>query len=91
VEKCNSIWKFQIAMVKSQQVTMPADARILSVQFQGLALCLWVLVDPNESVRLPREIQIFGTGHPLPSYVHRYIGTVQQHDGRLVWHVFEVQ
>ena len=36
-----------------------------------------------------RTFLVKGTGHPLPDRGLRYVGTVQEAGGRLVWHVFE--
>lgn len=66
------------------------------------ALALWAVVDAHQQ-SVERKVYIVGTGNPLPEPVKRayedeftratadqpyYIGTVQQADGRLVWHVF---
>lgn len=82
-----TIWKFPLAIADTQVVAMRSGAKVLAVQAQGDALCLWAIVDPDapdEAV----EFRIHGTGHPLPNDAHRYehVGTVQQ--GAFVWHVF---
>lgn len=85
-----TIWKFQILIASEQRVTMPAGAEILTAQFQsGNGLCLWAIVNP-ENPKNERVIHIYGTGHPVPNANGiRYITTVQQHGGALVWHIFE--
>ena len=84
-----TIFKYPLAITDSQAVLMPVSAEILSVQFQGEYLCLWAAVNPSEK-KHARVIHIFGTGHPIPDATKiRFIGTAQQFDGRLVWHVFE--
>jgi hypothetical protein len=90
-----TIWKFPLKITDRQTVAMPIGARVLSVQFQvqfqgDHSLCLWAVVNPDNPME-PRTIQIHGTGHACPEAdVLTFIGTVQQHGGQLVWHVFEV-
>ncbi len=82
-----TIWKYPIEVVQEQVLQIPQAGRILAVQPQGAGvLCLWAKVNPDLPNE-PRIIQIFGTGHQIPSSSKEYIGTVQQ--GPLVWHVFE--
>lgn len=83
----NTIWKFALALTGSQEIRMPENAQILSVQYQADNLVLWAIVNPAKPI-VPRTIMIFGTGHLLPDLdLRNFIGTVQ--DGGLVWHVFE--
>lgn len=84
-----TIWKFPIRVVDSQVVEMPFDAKILCVQVQQGAPCLWALVD-TEAIKSSRRIYIYGTGKPIPDNIDmKYIGTFQYLGGSLVWHVFE--
>lgn len=83
----HSIFKYPLAVSHEQKVVMPSDAKILSVQRQGTALCLWARVTPN-AAKHERIIRIFGTGHDIEAdYGGRFIGTVQYDS--LVWHIFE--
>lgn len=86
-----TIWKYQLEIDDVVTVQMPLGARILSLQTQDNIPCLWAMVNPTN----PKERRYFlivGTGHELPNSATEgtYIGTTQTHDGRLVWHVFEV-
>jgi hypothetical protein len=36
-----------------------------------------------------REVQVYGTGHPLPFFA-KALGTAVAANGRLVWHLFEL-
>lgn len=87
-----TIWKFPLLVANFQQVEMPTDAEILTVQLQGeVTLCLWALVDPLAE-KQKRGIWIHGTGHPIEYYEKRhgrYINTFQLNHGTLVFHVFE--
>ena len=80
------IWKYDLAN-PTQEILMPEDARILSVQMQNESLCLWALVDADKP-RVCREFQVYSTGHTVQDNIKDYLGTVQI--GSLVWHVFEV-
>jgi hypothetical protein len=86
-----TVWKYPLRITDTQPVNMPEGAQILSVQFQGEALCLWALVDTHKP-QTQRIIRIIGTGNPIVEYGTApviFIGTVQQFGGQLVWHVFE--
>lgn len=53
-------------------------------------MCLWAIVNQDNKTEI-RTIEIVGTGGEVDPDVHRYIGTVQQHQSGqdFVWHVFE--
>lgn len=86
----NVIWKFPLAIIGSQDISVPARAEILSVQVQHDGLQLWALVDPGAAFEV-RVFEIFGTGHAVPPGPGKlkFIATVQTDNGRFVWHVFE--
>lgn len=86
-----SIWKYQLKALDWQEVEMPAEAEILTVQNQNEVACLWALVNPNGDKAEKRQIEIFGTGHPVPCDMgvsRKYISTFQIESG-LVFHAFE--
>lgn len=84
------IYKFRLEITNFQEVEMPEGAEILSVQNQSNYVTLWALCDGDRAVAR-RGIWIYGTGHQIdPLSELDYIGTVQQFDGTLVWHVFDV-
>lgn len=89
-----TIWKFELKITDHQSISMPVGAQILSVQTQKNLvthedkICLWAVVE-SQAPKGFKEFHIFGTGHIMtPGLSLRYIGTVQTHDGSLVWHVF---
>lgn len=83
------IWKFPLQIVDRQMVDLRVGSRILSVQFQGDQLCLWATVQLHREIQ-PRPIYIVGTGHEFSDApFDSFIGTVQQHGGSLVWHVWQ--
>jgi hypothetical protein len=83
------IWKFPIQITGTQVITMPYAAKILCVQMQNGVPCLWAMCKMDDG-NGDRTIDIFGTGHSIMDlFTRTYIGTVQQMNGALVWHVFE--
>lgn len=85
-----SIWKFHLETTDIQQIEMPADAEILTIQTQDEIPCIWALVSPDAPKRKV-AFEIFGTGHPVPENGKRkYVGTYQLRKGALVFHCFEL-
>jgi hypothetical protein len=84
-----TIWKYILHIADEITIGMPEGAVVLSVQDQQGIACLWVKVDPTKP-KVNRDFAIFGTGHPINRDRLHFIGTIQQHEGALVWHVFEV-
>jgi hypothetical protein len=82
------IWKFPIAIVDMQRVSMPDMARFLTVAVQDGKPVMWAIVNrKNPLVSVP--IFCFGTGNPMapqhPANLN-YLGTVQIKE--YVWHFF---
>jgi hypothetical protein len=93
-----TIYKYPLDKMQSiQQLTLPMDAKILSVQVQNSQICLWALIGEQQrkSVKyfVNRVFRIAGTGHAITEDADKlkYLATVQLHDGALVLHVFEVE
>ena len=85
-----SIWKFPLETTDIQQIEMPADAEILTIQTQDEIPCIWALVSTDAPKRKV-AFEIFGTGHPVPENAKRkYVGTYQLRKGALVFHCFEL-
>lgn len=80
------IWKYPLEMSEVQYVEMPHGARILSAGLQGETICLWALVEPDNTPYRNMRIEIRGTGHPVNVIASDFVGTVQI--GVYVWHVF---
>lgn len=85
-----TIWKYPFSITDRFTLDMPEGAQILTIQNQQDTATLWALVNP-QSPRVTRHFIVVGTGHPisLTWARSRYLGTVQQYDGHLVWHIFE--
>ena len=87
-----TIYKYPLAVTDFQEVLLPIGAEILTVQAQGENAFMWALVNPNEQQKEARNIEIFGTGHPIVydmGISRKYISTFQMHGGQLVFHAFE--
>lgn len=85
------IWKYRLNIIDEQQLFLPVDAKILTVQTQHGTCYLWTLVNEENTAKELRKIAIYGTGNPLPDNPGEYIGTFQMRGGDLVFHVFEVK
>ena len=85
-----TIWKYTLKTTDAQTISMPANARILSLQTQFGIPCLWVMVDPAAAPE-PRQFFTYGTGHKIiePISNLQFVGSYQLDGGALVFHVFE--
>lgn len=86
-----TVWKYPLSHFGAHAIEMPDDAKILCVQTQQGAPCLWALVD-SDRPRMLRHLGVYGTGHSLPDDLGRYIGTFQTTGAfgePLTWHVFD--
>lgn len=90
-----AVFKYELDNLPVSHVHMPEDAKILSLQVQREALCLWAEVEVNLDwihVRplRDRSFRFVATGEAFDERGLRYIGTVQMkcRDG-LVFHVYE--
>lgn len=83
-----TIHKYPLDIIDRQTIAVPVGAKPLAVQLQQDQLCLWCEIDTDNKPG-GMAIYIFGTGNQMPRWrAHAYIGTVQQFDGALVWHVY---
>lgn len=83
------IWKFPLDITDLQFIEMPVGAKILTAQFQGNVLNVWAECEPDNLIE-EVPIRIIGTGNPVFGDMTRwrYLTTVQQYGGELVWHVY---
>lgn len=83
-----TIWKFVIENFVEQTIPVPMGSRLLTVQAQGKKVCIWALVNPNQSF-VPLTVRIIETGDPIDPFTDlTYLGTYQKFDGEYVGHVF---
>ena len=85
----NRIYKYPLANVGHQLVTLPIGAKPLVVQVQHDVACLWAQVDDACMETTVHEIYIYGTGHALDRDPGVYLGTIQLLDGAFVGHVYD--
>lgn len=84
-----TVWKYPIKTADAFELTMPEDAKLLTVALQFNEPTLWALVDP-EARKVQRGFRVAGTGHPMSDAAGlAYVGTYQMADGHLVFHVFD--
>ena len=84
-----TIWKYDIPIEANFEITMPRNAKFLSIQVQFDKPVVWYLVDTNEK-ETKRIFKLFGTGHTIiDDNWLKYRGTFQTIDGTFIGHVFE--
>jgi hypothetical protein len=84
-----TIYKYTLKVESEQVLKLPKDADILCVQEQHGEICLWAIVEKDTKEFENKIFYIYGTGHDVPwPALQTYIGTVQQRQGTLVWHIF---
>ena len=60
-----TIYKYELELVDSQTLMLPAAFEVLTVEAQHGNLCLWAMVDPDETELSPLSVMIKGTGHKI--------------------------
>lgn len=85
------IWKYPLEIIEIQEICMPIDAVVLSVQTQRGVPCIWVEVDLTQALEdvRNRKFVIYGTGQPMYHGHGRFVGTFQLYEGALVLHLYE--
>jgi hypothetical protein len=81
-----SIYKYLLDIVNSQSISIPQNSQFLRVGEQNGKLMLWVEIDTMVAIE-PVNIEVWGTGHPMPDTPRGYIDSCQMSNG-LVWHVY---
>ena len=63
---------------------------VLTAQIQGGKLVVWIKVDPDLPQDCTITFDVVGTGHKLAddNFTFKYLSTVQEASGILVWHIF---
>lgn len=85
-----TIWKFKLETTDVQEIAIPDDHYLLTVQTQYGVPCLWAKVRTGSPVGKVKIVTI-GTGKPISAEIVgdlSYLGTYQLEVGRLVYHVF---
>lgn len=85
------VYKYKLQITKViQEVVLPLGAQILCIKMQNDELCMWALVDPDQTYNEVVKIRCAGTGYEITEDVE-YIDTVMLLDGELVFHFFKVK
>lgn len=85
----NTVWKYDVVIDDNFSLSLPKNAKILSVQMQNGNAQMWCLVDDSEKVSLTRYFRLAGTGHPIQENRLKFVGTFQP-NSYLVFHLFEI-
>lgn len=84
------IWKYPVSRGRKTLI-MPEGAEVLCVQTQFGVPQMWTIVDP-EAPQEYRTFHAFSTGDSVGTIsIVDYIGTYQEHEGNLIFHLFEVK
>jgi len=83
------VFKYPLTVADTQDVLLPAGAKVLTAQEQHGVVCLWALCEPSAPL-VPRTINIHGTGHTVSDDAGDYVSSFQMLGGSLVFHVFVV-
>ena len=84
-----TVWKYPFDTEHDVRIAMPKYAEILTIQVQDGVPCIWARVDPTNELE-ERSFKIYGTGHVMSQPEKEiYVGTYQERNGSLVWHVFD--
>lgn len=89
-----TIYRYELPLKDRVTVRMPAFSTVIAAEASrttDAAIDIWAVVCTHpEVVLVEREYVIVGTGNPLPDDAGAFVATVITHNGRFVWHVFEV-
>lgn len=86
------VYKYKLQLTKdTQEVILPQGAQILCIKMQNDDLCMWALIDPDQTYNEVVKIRCAGTGHVVEEDIECYIDTVMLLDGALVFHFFKVK
>jgi hypothetical protein len=85
-----AIFKYVLPVKDTFTISLPKNARILSVQTQHNSPVLWAQIN-TKNQKEARKFRLIGTGHPIGNVTNlKYIGTFQLDDGSFIGHLFEI-
>lgn len=84
-----TIHKFRISIEDQFSIEMPVGADVIAVADQRGSAAMWAIVDTAAPLER-RGFAVRGTGHPFRGNEGRHLGTFQQANGALVWHLFDL-
>jgi hypothetical protein len=84
-----TMWKYPLEVTDTQwlsDVPLPAEVMSVGLDPEG-QMCVWVMVDPDQSQRKNVSVTITGTGNPISNiFTPKFVGSVTV--GKFVWHVW---
>lgn len=83
-----TIYKYALENVPVQQITLPFNSQIISVQAQLDRIVLWAIVWTENSLTDVHTIKLYETGKPIEDNI-RFLGTCQLFNGNYILHAFE--
>ncbi len=87
-----SVWKYPLGINDEQTIEIPHGSELLSLMEQKDEPVLYYLVDPLETRKDTIHISMRGTGQLVGKEMTSssiFLGTVNTHRGRLVWHIWK--
>lgn len=84
-----TVYKYPLAIDDYQKLTLPINAKLLCIKEQNEKLCLWALINKEETCTEQITIRCVGTGFPIKESVE-YIDSIMMLGGNLVFHFFKV-
>ncbi len=88
------VFKYHVPVQDEFTLQFPAGYKILHVETLGgdtsQDVYMWVLVDPDQPVKIQCQFQVKGTGHDIKRDILECVGTVITDGGTFVWHYFRV-
>lgn len=86
------IYKYQLKFININELKLPKDYTVLSMQMQGGQLSLWIIFDlKNENNLIDTTIGMFATGELIKPTLDAYLGTFQLNNGAAIFHVFTLK
>ena len=88
------IYKYELKTTGLNQIKIPAGANVFSVGLDPAdRLCIWALVNPEETKKDVRKFMVAGIGWDLQDEISKhlsaiFLGTVRQQP--YMWHIWEV-
>ena len=82
------IFKYEIEITEEQVIMLPEGAVILHFGLQKDVPYIWVRVEEHVE-KVKRHFKVVGPGHVFEDYALEYVGTVVNHKGYFVWHLYE--
>lgn len=85
-----TIFKYELDITDFNDIAIPQEAEVISIQVQNDIPCIWALVNTDNPVETRRFITV-GTGNEIPGCLPMvFVGTYQLPKLGLVFHCFEI-